>query len=68
MQSKTLAAAAIAVIVLTFAGASAEAREYRWCAFTKKGARICDYDKFSKCMNSAGRATCSRNPRYSSVK
>lgn len=51
--------------VLTLLPDAAEAKEYRWCAFMKKGARICAYDKFSKCMNSPGRATCSRNPRYS---
>lgn len=54
--------------VLVLAPAAAEAKEYRWCAFMKKGARICAYDKFSKCMNAPGRATCSRNPRYSNAR
>lgn len=53
---------------LVLVPAAAEAREYRWCAFMKKGARICAYDKFSKCMNAPGRATCSRNPRFSSAR
>lgn len=58
--------AVLAVLgVLVLLPAAAEAREYRWCAFMKKGARICAYDKFSRCMNSPGRATCSRNPRFS---
>ena len=60
--------AAIAVSILALPIGSAEAREYRWCAFMKKGARVCTYDKFSKCMNAPGRATCSRNPRYSGIK
>ncbi|MFZ5734042.1 MAG: DUF3551 domain-containing protein [Pseudomonadota bacterium] len=54
--------------VLVLAPVAAEAKEYRWCAFTKKGTRICAYDKFSKCMNAPGRATCSRNPRYSNAR
>lgn len=68
MGLKKLSVAAIAVGLLALTIGDAEAREYRWCAFMKKGARVCEYDKFSKCMNAPSRATCSRNPRYSGVK